>query len=33
LTRPVTETLLEVTNQKSLKDIKKKLKKNGIGVE
>lgn len=33
LTRPITETLLEVTNQKSLKDIKKKLKKNGLGVE
>ena len=33
LTRPVTDTLLEVTNQKSLKDIKKKLKKNGIWVE
>ena len=33
LVQPITETLLEITNQKSLTDIKKKLKKNGIGIE
>ncbi len=33
LVRPVTETLLEVTSQKSVKDMKKRLRKQGIGVE
>jgi hypothetical protein len=33
LTHPITDTLLEVRNPKSLTDIKKKLKKNGIGIE
>ncbi len=33
LTKPVTDTILEVTNQKSLSDIKKKLRKHGIGIE
>ncbi len=33
LMRPLTETLLELVNSKSLPDVTKKLKKNGIGVE
>ena len=33
LVRPVTKTLLEVVSPKSVPDIRKRLKKNGIGVE